>query len=179
SHSLLLRLLRLVYPFRCAPLLFLLFLFTDLPTTEIYTLSLHDALPICVGAGGRRRVRGGGPRADHHRSRPGLREGWRGQLGTHRPPRSPHGAGVPRSHRGLTQAFPRRTSPATRGRRRAELPGPGHRRGHRDRCTPGGVGSARARSFCLGGCYFGGRGDQDGEEWLNEEGPWATTMKSG
>src|SRR5437899_9953217 len=28
-------------------LLFLLFFFTDSATTEIYTLSLHDALPIC------------------------------------------------------------------------------------------------------------------------------------
>src|SRR5438128_1513920 len=27
---------------------FFLFFFTDTPTTEIYTLSLHDALPICV-----------------------------------------------------------------------------------------------------------------------------------
>src|SRR5437868_10089261 len=26
----------------------LLFLFNDTPTTEIYTLSLHDALPICL-----------------------------------------------------------------------------------------------------------------------------------
>src|SRR3712207_9192080 len=33
------------------------FFFNDTATTEIYTLSLHDALPICVGrrgAGGRR-----------------------------------------------------------------------------------------------------------------------------
>src|SRR5690349_22854689 len=28
------------------------FFFTDTPTTEIYTLSLHDALPISAGAGG-------------------------------------------------------------------------------------------------------------------------------
>src|SRR4030095_3556401 len=27
-----------------------LFFFNDTPTTEIYTLSLHDALPICDGA---------------------------------------------------------------------------------------------------------------------------------
>src|SRR5438132_2350217 len=27
------------------------FFFTDPPTTEIYTLSLHDALPICTGPG--------------------------------------------------------------------------------------------------------------------------------
>src|SRR5690348_17973210 len=30
-----------------APSLFLLFFFNDTATTEIYTLSLHDALPIC------------------------------------------------------------------------------------------------------------------------------------
>src|SRR5260370_259428 len=30
----------------CHPLLFLLFFFNDTATTEIYTLSLHDALPI-------------------------------------------------------------------------------------------------------------------------------------
>src|SRR5438445_12366642 len=29
--------------------LFLSFFFNDPPTTEIYTLSLHDALPICLG----------------------------------------------------------------------------------------------------------------------------------
>src|SRR2546427_8821075 len=30
-----------------APLLLMLFFFNDTATTEIYTLSLHDALPIC------------------------------------------------------------------------------------------------------------------------------------
>ena len=29
-------------------MLFFLFFFNDTATTEIYTLSLHDALPICV-----------------------------------------------------------------------------------------------------------------------------------
>src|SRR5688572_31422843 len=33
----------------CGPC-FLLFFFTDTATTEIYTLSLHDALPICGGS---------------------------------------------------------------------------------------------------------------------------------
>src|SRR5207248_11210613 len=32
----------------------LFFFFNDPATTEIYTLSLHDALPICVGSGGPR-----------------------------------------------------------------------------------------------------------------------------
>src|SRR3712207_8702366 len=31
------------------------FFFNDTATTEIYTLSLHDALPICCGAAGRGR----------------------------------------------------------------------------------------------------------------------------
>src|SRR5438105_14082829 len=34
---------------RCSPcLIFFFFFFNDTATTEIYTLSLHDALPICV-----------------------------------------------------------------------------------------------------------------------------------
>src|SRR5438477_12941287 len=46
--------------------LFVVFFFNDAATTEIYTLSLHDALPICSGrTPGLRRRRGGGgaPRA--------------------------------------------------------------------------------------------------------------------
>src|SRR5256885_8800089 len=37
---------------------FVFFFFNDTATTEIYTLSLHDALPICLGAArcGRRRL---------------------------------------------------------------------------------------------------------------------------
>src|SRR2546426_9283207 len=34
-------------------LLYFFFFFNDTATTEIYTLSLHDALPISAGAGGR------------------------------------------------------------------------------------------------------------------------------
>src|SRR5256885_14893225 len=33
---------------KLATLLFLFFFFNDTATTEIYTLSLHDALPICM-----------------------------------------------------------------------------------------------------------------------------------
>src|SRR2546421_10535636 len=56
-------------------LLFLIFFFfNDTATTEIYPLSLHDALPICAGhqraAGGRERARKvpaeGGARERHH-----------------------------------------------------------------------------------------------------------------
>src|SRR3989449_11574177 len=32
----------------CTSLFFFFFFFNDTATTEIYTLSLHDALPICV-----------------------------------------------------------------------------------------------------------------------------------
>src|SRR5256885_9859417 len=39
------------------PLLLLFFFFNDTATTEIYTLSLHDALPICLAAAGSRAVR--------------------------------------------------------------------------------------------------------------------------
>src|SRR3712207_9182040 len=33
---------------RCVPVDIFLFFFNDTATTEIYTLSLHDALPICL-----------------------------------------------------------------------------------------------------------------------------------
>src|SRR3989442_12413110 len=36
----------------CLTSLFFLFFFNDTATTEIYTLSLHDALPICGRDGG-------------------------------------------------------------------------------------------------------------------------------
>src|SRR2546426_7976699 len=46
------------------PLIFFFFFFNDTATTEIYTLSLHDALPICrghcTGGGEVRRPDGGG-----------------------------------------------------------------------------------------------------------------------
>src|SRR5256885_8297527 len=36
----------------CLPLFFLFFFFNDTATTEIYTLSLHDALPILISRTG-------------------------------------------------------------------------------------------------------------------------------
>src|SRR2546430_17714622 len=39
----------------CSRVLYLFFFFNDTATTEIYTLSLHDALPICMGRVGPRR----------------------------------------------------------------------------------------------------------------------------
>src|SRR3712207_8856937 len=49
------------------------FFFNDTATTEIYTLSLHDALPISPGGGDRRHVRRGRrpPRPGRVRHRPG------------------------------------------------------------------------------------------------------------
>src|SRR2546430_4465947 len=49
------------------------FFFNDTATTEIYTLSLHDALPIYAGDDPRR-ADGTGPLADLHRVRAGLRD---------------------------------------------------------------------------------------------------------
>src|SRR6476659_11227347 len=49
--------------------IFFFFFFNDTATTEIYTLSLHDALPICRGARSRyRRVQG---RPGHRGARQG------------------------------------------------------------------------------------------------------------
>src|SRR5207248_10919345 len=67
--------------------LFCFFFFNDTPTTEIYTLSLHDALPIWPGGGRRRRReqvrRRGRGRAD----RGGLRGAARGHEPAGRPRR--------------------------------------------------------------------------------------------
>src|SRR2546429_9219046 len=55
------------------------FFFNDTATTEIYTLSLHDALPIWAAAGeSRRSLRGGGSRSRCDRAdrrRPGSAAG--------------------------------------------------------------------------------------------------------
>src|SRR2546427_6474054 len=54
--------------YRCVSF-FLFFFFNDTATTEIYTLSLHDALPISVGKVERRRLPG---RVAHQNDRVGL-----------------------------------------------------------------------------------------------------------
>src|SRR5690554_7373327 len=51
-----------MYIFYCVLTPFFFF-FNDTATTEIYTLSLHDALPICRPRGGVRAGQGGGRRA--------------------------------------------------------------------------------------------------------------------
>src|SRR3712207_9549294 len=67
--------LTLTYLSTCTYLGF--FFFNDTATTEIYTLSLHDALPICAGARARSRaVRRARARRDQ---RPGGAAGHRGR----------------------------------------------------------------------------------------------------
>src|SRR5437879_13799667 len=62
------------------PVISLIFFFNDTATTEIYTLSLHDALPISetadVTAGTESTPRGLGPPASH-RAPAGRRHRWR------------------------------------------------------------------------------------------------------
>src|SRR2546430_12122130 len=53
--------------FLCS-LIFFFFFFNDTATTEIYTLSLHDALPICLSGNA---ADGGRVLADRHRCRAG------------------------------------------------------------------------------------------------------------
>src|SRR2546421_12587865 len=56
----------------CSVLLF--FFFNDTATTEIYTLSLHDALPICAGPSASAPTRAAGGRRRPGRRRP--RRAW-------------------------------------------------------------------------------------------------------
>src|SRR5438477_3321557 len=67
----------------CAPLVSLCFFFNDTATTEIYTLSLHDALPISARARRRSpRGRAGPPRA-RARYRPPRSEEHTSELQSH------------------------------------------------------------------------------------------------
>src|SRR3989449_11028335 len=80
-------------------MIFTFFFFNDTATTEIYTLSLHDALPICPlraagpcagrdrAAAGRRRLDASG---DDRGGDQGLRA-RRGRSGARRPPHRPRG----------------------------------------------------------------------------------------
>src|SRR3712207_8612401 len=59
-----------------------IFFFNDTATTEIYTLSLHDALPILPGLPHAHNARRADDRHDHRRgteSRPSVRRAWRGR----------------------------------------------------------------------------------------------------
>src|SRR2546428_9167225 len=107
--------------------LYFFFFFNDTATTEIYTLSLHDALPISASVGARRR--GGGPRgaarhaAGRSRGRPAVRRRRGGRSG--RQPARPHRAqvvaGQDRSHvlrgaaRGVDRDLERRGARRGRG----------------------------------------------------------------
>src|SRR5256885_13946810 len=67
------------------------FFFNDTATTEIYTLSLHDALPICP-CSRRRPVRPARPRAASRQARPGA-GGIRRGSASRRPPLTRPAAG--------------------------------------------------------------------------------------
>src|SRR2546429_6678309 len=56
---------------------FLFFFFNDTATTEIYTLSLHDALPICSSSSRPRSTSSGGIRTTISRTAAGMRNGRR------------------------------------------------------------------------------------------------------
>src|SRR3712207_7288777 len=75
-------------------MLSMFFFFNDTATTEIYTLSLHDALPI-YGAGGPERAR---PAPQRRRLRP-VGRGCAGALRRHRPGRHGPGGAVPAPRR--------------------------------------------------------------------------------
>src|SRR3712207_7131873 len=68
------------------------FFFNDTATTEIYTLSLHDALPIC---GGRRGGRGARASRRARRAAAAGRGSARGRT----PGRTPRGAAAPATRR--------------------------------------------------------------------------------
>src|SRR2546422_8962731 len=66
-------------------LTFFFFFFNDTATTEIYTLSLHDALPISSSASGARprdRLRRGGAAGEAHRARKARRRPVRDRKST-------------------------------------------------------------------------------------------------
>src|SRR5690554_7932368 len=65
---------------------FFIFFFNDTATTEIYTLSLHDALPICCGHRRRRQCSKNRHWSERHRHE--RRQQWRGAVATGRARRS-------------------------------------------------------------------------------------------
>src|SRR2546427_12147790 len=96
-------------------LLTVFFFFNDTATTEIYTLSLHDALPICDGAPGSKRVCSRGPRC---RCDAGAAAGRAARAGHRRRGRPARGAAAVPVAGGLSRGggFPRGDD----GRRRAD-----------------------------------------------------------
>src|SRR5260370_26294467 len=69
------------------PLFSFFFFFNDTATTEIYTLSLHDALPICrtraPARSAARRTRSAGPHPARARRSPGRSEEHTSELQSH------------------------------------------------------------------------------------------------
>src|SRR2546429_6373919 len=63
-----------MYYMLCSTILLIFFFFNDTATTEIYTLSLHDALPICPHLS-----------ADQQRGHPGLRRAPAAHRGARQP----------------------------------------------------------------------------------------------
>src|ERR1051326_9506317 len=73
-----------------------LFFFNDTATTEIYTLSLHDALPISHHAGAAHRLRAALPPEGRPRHDPvGYEVGGEGRAPQDGLPRAPHAVGAP------------------------------------------------------------------------------------
>src|SRR5216683_3361175 len=100
-----------MFYFFVALVFFCFFFFNDTATTEIYTLSLHDALPISAGRPGRHHARGQG-RARIARPRAPA------SGGTFLVPRRVHGTGrdiggcgAPRSPRGIRDPLRARPLP--------------------------------------------------------------------
>src|SRR3712207_6860460 len=82
-------------------LIYSFFFFNDTATTEIYTLSLHDALPICSFRGSGRRRSGGG-RAPP--ARPGPPRASRGSAPSSACPRDRKSTRLNSSHANISYA---------------------------------------------------------------------------
>src|SRR5438874_13674633 len=66
-------------PVDCLDYFIIFFFFIDTATTEIYTLSLHDALPICPRSSGRLARAGSRIRRSRRRDGPGEIYGYRSE----------------------------------------------------------------------------------------------------
>src|SRR6266850_4816749 len=94
------------------------FFFNDTATTEIYTLSLHDALPISAAAGPRRSGAPGRPRAERDTLRSGVPAvAGRRDRRAQRPERAGHGRRA-----GAAAPVPDRPPAGDAARLRRQLP---------------------------------------------------------